>query len=88
MAEPRLWEDPRLQGFSLFEPCWRRGFIQAVLLMSLSHKDGRALSIAFTVGLLQGPTRRDYRRIVAVIRERDKLASRARAKFAQAASSN
>jgi PAS domain S-box-containing protein len=39
-----------------------------VLRVPAVHKDGRALSIAFTVGLLQGP-QRETTRIVAVIRD-------------------
>ena len=39
-----------------------------VLGVPAVHKDGRALSIAFTVGLLHGP-QRETTRIVAVIRD-------------------
>jgi len=39
-----------------------------VLRVPAVHKDGRALSIAFTVGLLRGP-QREVRGIVAVIRD-------------------
>jgi PAS domain S-box-containing protein len=39
-----------------------------VLRVPAVHKDGRALSIAFTVGLLHGP-QREARGIVAVIRD-------------------
>jgi hypothetical protein len=39
-----------------------------VLRVPAVHKDGRALSIAFTVGLIYGP-RREVTGIVAVIRD-------------------
>jgi PAS domain S-box-containing protein len=43
-------------------------FSHEVLRVPAVHKDGRALSIAFTVGLLHGP-QRETTRIMAVIRD-------------------
>jgi hypothetical protein len=43
-------------------------YAHEVLRVPAVHKDGRALSIAFTVGLLYGP-QREVKGIVAVIRD-------------------
>jgi PAS domain S-box-containing protein len=65
---PERFRDRHWAGYRKTMASGETRYAHDVLRVPAVHKDGRALSIAFTVGLLLGP-QREVKGIVAVIRD-------------------
>ena len=65
---PKRLRELHWSGFDKAIATGRTRYAHDVLHVPATHKDGRALSIAFTVGLLLGP-QREVTGLVAVIRD-------------------